>query len=1147
MHSVFQRATLAQNCKSKVESVAASPNGDRIFAGCADGSLLVFNCDLDAAASASTVPRFHLFDTHKKWCGEKRAITCLAAIGEWGVTLSICDGYMYVHNLATLELITKLRSTRNCSRFCIDASRSKVCVSIKHRLLVLTWTGKELANPKELHTPSTARSLQWIGNHLCVGFRREYNLLSVETGLIIKEVTDTGRKEKPLVTLVDALRPGDDPEFLISNDSKGIFMDYMGSPSRKPDEHLDWSSIPSDACCLHPYIVALVNNSVQIHNLSTLQLAETVPLSGCKSLCLTRLPFAGAKSDESIAGPGLRTILIAASSSVHAFYVLPLGRRIEQLLSTKQYEAALMLCDVCGDSAERKAQMSDEVFSALLNKIHMGFAEHLFRERKFSRAREEFFAAECDPRVVLALFPDLLPEGLDLSSHYISEDETKSSVGSAQSGVQQLVGHEESNSTGNLIDRSAVTNLLIPFLILVRRQKWGLDHTNISDSEAAAGQSRAERIAVQRQGQGGTVFLDEIVDTVLLNAYIVTNAPLVDVVDFLMSGGSQAGSDNPNVGFDVGLDMGGRESLFRGDYECRALVDESEKMLQKYPQKWEELIWFYFSRGLHQKALDWLQDAHRERDSDIYPDQQTRAEKTVEYLQRLLEVAAAEQLRTKIPVVSRSHTRLVLEYSKWILAFDPSLGLKIFAAFIYTDPIAAIAINPADVLKHLEQSLIPESSEIMQSNSDKRRNSSNIGSRGKKKSQVWHEDQFFKTHPSTCSELCVCFLENLLIDLPHAIAANQSKERRGSTGNISGVGDRYGGTDVDRRGGRRISILASRTLRLRVARRSEKHNAMLQNRLRHITSDETLHNKLALHFLNAIDESGQTGVVNTLSSGERGSVLQPPSTTKTIAREKGKRGSLRRRLLSFLQTSKFYQAQAFLTKFQATRLYEERAVLLQRAGRHEEALKIYVHDMGSLDMATAYCEQVSLQQQQRKYDMKVGSDSVASVGGSLRSFDSEQDVFVMLLRTCLKQPATQSSGKRLPGWAGGRNEAMLAPALRILNEHSAQIDPVQALSLLPQSTPQHNTLQSRYAILTDDMTCGVCGRPFSTLSAPAIYPNMSVVHVACAQRACKCGNVLWSHEKQCGHCFDEIPSGAPLDVDPITGINFPKRIKASRS
>ena len=51
-------------------------------------------------------------------------------------------------------------------------------------------------------------------------------------------------------------------------------------------------------------------------------------------------------------------------------------------------------------------------------------------------------------------------------------------------------------------------------------------------------------------------------------------------------------------------------------------------------------------------------------------------------------------------------------------------------------------------------------------------------------------------------------------------------DRRGSAGKDS----------LDRRGGRRISILASRTLRLRVAQRNEQQTAMLQNRLRRITS-----------------------------------------------------------------------------------------------------------------------------------------------------------------------------------------------------------------------------------------------------------------------------------------------------------------------
>ena len=100
-------------------------------------------------------------------------------------------------------------------------------------------------------------------------------------------------------------------------------------------------------------------------------------------------------------------------------------------------------------------------------------------------------------------------------------------------------------------------------------------------------------------------------------------------------------------------------------------------------------------------------------------------------------------------------------------------------------------------------------------------------------------------------------------------------------------------------------------------------------------------------------------------------------------------------------------------------------MLLQRAGRHEDALKIYVHDMGALDMATAYCDRVSKQQQERMHGMKMGSvgvnlsmgghvgvsgrDGVAAGAGSLLSFDSEQDVYVMLLRTCLKQPATPSA------------------------------------------------------------------------------------------------------------------------------------------
>jgi hypothetical protein len=95
----------------------------------------------------------------------------------------------------------------------------------------------------------------------------------------------------------------------------------------------------------------------------------------------------------------------------------------------------------------------------------------------------------------------------------------------------------------------------------------------------------------------------------------------------------------------------------------------------------------------------------------------------------------------------------------------------------------------------------------------------------------------------------------------------------------------------------------------------------------------------------------------------------------------------------------------------------------------------------------------------------VNSESNSDVGGAptLRSESKEdgsdgyvlsgkfedRDVYLMLLRTCLQQPA---SVQRLPGWAGGRNSALVEPALKILKRHSEHIDPVQALSLLPPST-----------------------------------------------------------------------------------------------
>ena len=342
MHSVFTHSIVGKDLKSKAESIASSPSGDRIFVGCADGTLLVYSCRVSTASrdaftstTADGTPHYELVDTKKKWCEEKRAITSLEAIPDWGIVLSICDGYVYIHNLKTLDFLDKLKNTKNCNKFCVDARTSRVCISIKHRLLILGWNGKQFVEIKELRFPSTARSLVWVGKNLCVGFRREYNLLSVESGLIIKEVTDTGRKEKPLVSLIDPIMYGStNSEFIISNDNAGYFMDYSGTPSRS--DSIVWNAVPLDVSCLHPYVVTMLPNKIDVHNLSTLKMAESISVSGCRAMHITTFPIGElncATNSTQKLRKRLPTMLISSGTTIHSFHIVPLSLRLDQLLS----------------------------------------------------------------------------------------------------------------------------------------------------------------------------------------------------------------------------------------------------------------------------------------------------------------------------------------------------------------------------------------------------------------------------------------------------------------------------------------------------------------------------------------------------------------------------------------------------------------------------------------------------------------------------------------------------------------------------------------------------------------------------------------------------------------------------------------------
>ncbi|KAH9637625.1 hypothetical protein HF086_007339 [Spodoptera exigua] len=142
---------------------------------------------------------------------------------------------------------------------------------------------------------------------------------------------------------------------------------------------------------------------------------------------------------------------------------------------------------------------------------------------------------------------------------------------------------------------------------------------------------------------------------------------------------------------------------------------------------------------------------------------------------------------------------------------------------------------------------------------------------------------------------------------------------------------------------------------------------------------------------------------------------------------------IKAKLVAFLEKSAHYTPERVLVHFPVDSLFEERAIIYGKLGRHEQALAIYVLILGDVDRAIRYCENVSATPN-----------------------DKNQDVYVILMRI-LMNPQQDSALKENPLAKVPRHPKTSVPdletALDILEKHADKISPLKALSVLPDSVP----------------------------------------------------------------------------------------------
>lgn len=472
MHDAYEAISLLEKLPLKIESITC--HDDILLVGTKESHLLQYRIRRKSGAAGESKFDVQLERSNKNFA--KKPITQLSAVPQLHILISLSDNIVSVHDLMTFNLITCINKTRGANLFALDVQTQKslsgeenhvlrMCVSVKRKLQVSFWKNRNFQDLTEMNLYDIPRCMCWCKESICVGFRRDYFLVKINSG-DIKELFPLGNTQhEPVITKVANDR------LMLGRDNMSILIDSEGQPTQK--NPINWSGIPTQIENNPPYIIGILPKFIEVRTIETKLLIQQKELHHAKFIC-----------------QGSGNIYVASVNFIWRICPMPIAYQIRQLLENHEFELALRLAEMTDEQDEEKQKR--------VHNIKNLYAFDLFCQHRFEESMQIFVKLGTDPSHVIGLYPNLLPHEFRKQLEYPKKP-------------PDLEGGELEKALSALQD-----------YLTQKRNELLSDISKESNKELSTIAIQEGNTTIKSKKQ-----LSQIIDTTLLKCYIQTNDALV--------------------------------------------------------------------------------------------------------------------------------------------------------------------------------------------------------------------------------------------------------------------------------------------------------------------------------------------------------------------------------------------------------------------------------------------------------------------------------------------------------------------------------------------------------------------------------------------------------------------------------------------